>query len=137
MVVCNHITGVCSTAPGSVAKLSLPLCCRDRCHLGKRSKDTAASGGCSPLQIKICKCTLLNVSTQVKTQISFLIAACSEHFNHPNAESGICYRTFPETNLQVSYNIKQCTMHASSLPTPFTVQELDDLVAYAFEQVSP
>ena len=41
-VVYDHITGVCSTAPVSVARLSLPLWCRDRCRLGKSWKASVA-----------------------------------------------------------------------------------------------
>ena len=62
-------------------------------------------------------------------------AKCSEHFEHPHEESGVCYRTFTETDFHISYNIAKCREHASSLPTPFTERELNELVAYAFAQV--
>ena len=35
MVVSNYITGVCFIAPVSLPRLSLPLWCRNGCHLGK------------------------------------------------------------------------------------------------------
>ena len=63
-VIYDHNTGVCSTAPVSVARLSLPLWCKDRCCLGKSWKDSVASGGCSPPKQK-------NYQTRASTFLAY------------------------------------------------------------------